>query len=618
MKRIRAIPAIVAIAAVMLAAAPSQRTFAQTDDGPPGRAVLPTEIPSPRMGVVPSVAPGYRAPEAEPSAPGLIGVTQQPFVGIALQDAVAMALVKNPDLAVSASNVRIARYRIVQAKANFDVHLLVEPSSSFSVLPPQNIFFAGPGVGGPGYTCIPEGFGTPYPCTTTGPGFIIQHQYSFQSGISGQSVNGTQYAAGITQTRTYDNIIINTFNPYYLASLNLSVTQPLLKNAGMNAVKRQLKLSLIDADYNEAQALVDASNTLAQVEDAYWNLVAAWRNVAIAEEALKEAVELQQSTARLAQRGVAPPIVAVESETQVANFQTQVFAALQNVSLVQNQLKSLVVADPNDPIWLANLVPSSPVQQLPTPADLASIVAQAQRSRPEVRQAEDQRRQADVDRAYARNQALPEANLVVQYMSNGFAGQLQPVPKFESLGCNLPAGGCPTPPPQSQGNETQAFHNMWTAAYPEFNIAFVVNIPLENNVARGLKQIANQEEDQAAIQRQGLDQRIESEARNALQSYQSALSRLASSGQARASAESVYASEVRKFHNGTSTTFLVLQRQVDLEQARGQELQAQTDLNKAVVELQRVEGSILTANGVNVQRLGSKALATASPHPSST
>jgi HAE1 family hydrophobic/amphiphilic exporter-1 len=154
---------------------------------------------------------------------------------------------------------------------------------------------------------------------------------------------------------------------------------------------------------------------------------------------------------------------------------------------------------------------------------------------------------------------------------------------------------------------------MWTGAYPEFNIAFVVNIPLENNTARALKRIAGQEQDQADLQRQGLDQRIESEARNVLQTYQSALSRLSSAGRARAAAESVYASEVRKFHNGESTTFLVLQRQVELAQARGAELEAQTDLNKAVVELQRVEGTILTDNGVNLKRLGSEALATTTP-----
>jgi HAE1 family hydrophobic/amphiphilic exporter-1 len=610
----RALPALVAAGAILLAALPVQRTSAQLDSGLPRRTVLPTEIPSPHFPSVPSVAPGYHAPAAEPSSPGIVGVTESPFVGISLQDAVGMALLKNPNLAVSASNVRVAHYRVVQAKANYDVQLHVEPSSNFSVLPPENLFFAGPGVQGKYLiTPAPGVTGTPVPFYTTGPGYIIQHQYSFESGVTGQTVNGMQYSAGITQTRTYNNIIVNTYNPYYLASLNVSLTQPLLKNFGMNSIKRALKLAVIDADSSEAQALVDASNTLAQVEDAYWDLVAAWRNVAIQEEALNEAAEQQRMTVRLATHGAAPPIIAVESEVQVANFQAQVYSALQNVAHLQTQLKSLIVTDPDDPIWRANLVPSSPVQELPTANELATIVAEAEQHRPEVRQVQDVRRQADIDRAYAKNQALPQADLVVQYMSNGFAGLLAPVPNFESVACNLPTGGCPTPPPQSQGNETKAFHNLWTWAYPAFNIALIFNVPLENNTARGLKRIANQEEDQAVLQMQGLDQRIETEARDALQTYQSAFSRLVSARQARETAESVYASELRRFHNGTSTTFLVLQRQVELAQARGSELQAQTDLNKAVVELQRVEGTILTDNSVKVQTLGSRALATLSP-----
>ncbi len=617
-KKSRALPALVALAAVFLATLPAPPIAAQSDSGLPRRAVLPTEIPSPNMPSPPSVAAGYKAPVVEPSDPGIVGVTRNPFVGISLQDAIGMALLKNDNLAISASNARIARYRVVQAKANFDVHLQVEPSSSFYVQPPENLFFAGPGVQGSGYTCHNQFTGQPFPCSTTGPGYIYQHQYSFQSGITGQGINGTQYSASITQIRTYNNIIINTFNPYYQAILNLSVTQPLLKNAGMNAAKHQLKLAVIDADSNAAQTLVDASNMLAQVENAYWDLAAAWRNVAIQEEGLKEAIEQQRLAVRTATRGAVAPVTAVEAQTQVANFQSQVYSALQNVAQLQTQLKSLIVANSGDPIWQANLVPSSPVQELPSAGDLAVILGVAERTRPEVRQVNDQRRVADLDLALAHNQALPEANLVVQYLSNGFAGILQRVPNFEVQACGLPTLSCPTPPPQSQGNMTQAFHNMWTSAYPEFNIAVMFNIPLENHTARGLKQTALQEEDQATIARQALDQRFEDEARTALQAYQSALSRLASAGQARASAESVYASELRRYRSHASTTFLVLQRQVELEQARGQELQAQTDLNKAVVELQRVEGTILTDNGVTVQKLGTKALATASPHPVSS
>jgi HAE1 family hydrophobic/amphiphilic exporter-1 len=153
-----------------------------------------------------------------------------------------------------------------------------------------------------------------------------------------------------------------------------------------------------------------------------------------------------------------------------------------------------------------------------------------------------------------------------------------------------------------------AYHNMWAAYFPTFNVALVAGYPIQASLAHGMRGVAAEEMRQAAILMQGVAERIGVEARNALQQYQSALSRLSAARRSRVSAEAVYASEVRKFHNGASTTFLVLQRQVELEQARGLELKAQTDLNQSIVELHRVTGTILTENGVDLQTLGSQAI----------
>jgi outer membrane protein TolC len=603
----RTFPAVVAVAAVALAALPVQRTSAQLDSTLPGRATLPTAIPSAQFPVIPSVAPGYRAPQVVPSAPQIIGVTQRPFVGIGLQDAIAMALLKNPNLAVSASDVRIARYQVVEIKGAYDVQLQLKPSSNFSVQPPQNAFVAGPGPIGR-YTTGPY---TPGPIYTTGPGNILQNQSTFQYGVGGQTENGLTYQAGIQQSRTYNNTLFDAFNPYYVATLNLAVTQPLLKNAGMNATKRQLKLAFVNEDSRAAQALIDASNTISQVENAYWNLVAAWRNVAIQEEALREAILQQQSNVRLARRGAAAPIDAVESQTQVSNFQNNVYSALQTVSQLQIQLKSLIVADPGDAIWTANLVPSTSVLELPSPEDLAQIIAEAHQNRPEIRQAEDKRLSADIDRAYARNQSLPQADVQVQYLSNGFAGILTPVPAFLVGVCSSASSltTCPTPPPNTQGSMAWAYHNMWAGYFPTFNVALIVSYPIQGNLARGMRGVASEEETQATLMMQSVAQRIGAEARNALQAYKTALANLNAARKSREAAEAVYASEVRQFQHGESTTFLVLQRQVQLAEARGLELQAQTQLNQSIVELQRVDGTILSVNGVNLQTLGSQVLA---------
>lgn len=556
--------------ATVIAAAPFAQAAAE--QSAPKAAAIPTPVPTPVAPAVPTVAPGYRAPEARPTSAEIVGVTQQPFVGISLDDAIGMALLKNPELAVAASNTRIAGYQIAEAKGAYDVRFFVTPSIKHDTNAAQNAFFSG------------------------GPGFqpIVQNYQSVQAGFEGQAIDGTQFNVNVSQSKINDNTYIDAFNPYYLASLNVSVTQPLLKNFGMNAGKQQLELSRVNSDLSQAQTLASVSTTIANVEDAYWDLVAAWRNVAIQEAALRDSVLQQQSNVRQAKRGAAAPIDAIESSTQVSTYQEQVFSALQNVSQLQNELKSLIVTDPGDPIWRANLVPTSSVLQLPASPDVDTVLADALKNRPEVREALDQQKQADIDLAYAKNQKLPQADLSVGYNGNGFAGNALP-----------PLGGIfgtATPPPYMGGVYSQAYGNI--GRFPTVNAQLQFSVPIGNDTAKAAYSAAQEQERIAAIDKMSTSERLQYEVRNAVQNYESAVAQLSAARQARESAAAVLASEERKFRNGESTTFLVDQREVEFVQAEGNELQAQTNVNKAVVELQRVDGSILATNNVSLNALG--------------
>ena len=542
----------------------------------PQAAAIPTPVPTPVTPAVPTVAPGYKAPAVAPASADIVGVTQQPFVGISLDTAIGMALLKNPNLSVAASDTRIASYQVQEAKGANDVRFFVEPSVKHETSPALNAFFSG---------------GTDFEP-------IVQNYQTQEAGVQGQFETGTQYNVNVSQTKVNDNTYINAFNPYYYGSFNVSITQPLLKNFLMNDDKRQIELSVVNNDATQASTLSTVSTTLASVEDAYWDLLAAWRNVAIQEDALHQSVLQQQSNVRLAKRGAAAPIDAVESSTQVAVYQEDVFSALQTVSELQNQLKSLIVTDPGDPIWRANLVPTSAVLSLPQTPSVQSLLASAMKNRPEVRQAMDEQKQADINKAYAKNQLLPQADLQLTYNGNGFAGTASP-----------PLGGIfgtATPPPYYDGAYGQAFAN--SGRFATYSAGIQVSLPIGNNTARGALSAANEQEHVATVQRLGTAERIQYEVRNAVQAYQAALARLFAARQAREAASEVLASEERKFRNGESTTFLVNQRQVEFVQNEGLELQAQTDLNKAVVELQRVDGSILSQNGVSLSTLGGGAL----------
>ncbi|MBV8726402.1 MAG: TolC family protein [Candidatus Eremiobacteraeota bacterium] len=587
---------------------PQMPQFSPQPSAPPqGAPRLPPPPQPAYLPKVPYVAPGYVAPPVRVPNVELIGVTQQPFVGLRLGDAITMGLTRNNDLAVAQSNRRIAGYQIVAARGAFDVRFMVQPNYSYSTQAPQNAFFAGPNFGP-----------------------IVQQQFGVSTGINGVTPGGQQYSVTASGSRINNNTSINTFNPTYPTALGFNLTQPLFRGAYDNEPKRTLQLATINAQNSTAQALLSASNVLANVEDAYWDLVAAWRDVAIQEEALREARAQAASNARLARQGVSAPIDVLQSNTQVNVFQDNVFSALQNVARLQNQLKQLILSDPTDQLWLANLVPMSPVLQLPPEPTLADVVARALTNRPEIDQLRAARASADVNVTYAREQLKPQLDLQLGYTTNGFAGQAIPVQNIPFLESQIqqtitinelvafvnkqlpPNKQIPfivpqnqTPPGYLVGGLSQSLNNLANARFPVYQAGLQYSIPFGNHTAKANYAIAQEQVRQTEFNEASLIQRITAESRNALQAYRSARYRLIAARAAREASEKVLASENRRFRAGVSTTYFVLQRQLDVANNRGRELQAQTDLNKAVVELQRVTGSILRDNNLDASTIGS-------------
>ena len=140
------------------------------------------------------------------------------------------------------------------------------------------------------------------------------------------------------------------------------------------------------------------------------------------EEGLKNALAQAQSNQRLVAHGAAAEVDVVEANSQIAVFQDNVFSALQSVARLQNQLKSLTLSDPSDPIWRANLVPTSAALQLPSAPALNELLGAALKNRPEFAQLRDQRQSADINLAFAREELLPQIDLQLGYTTNGFAG----------------------------------------------------------------------------------------------------------------------------------------------------------------------------------------------------
>jgi HAE1 family hydrophobic/amphiphilic exporter-1 len=249
---------------------------------------------------------------------------------------------------------------------------------------------------------------------------------------------------------------------------------------------------------------------------------------------------------------------------------------------------------------------------------LEQAVRAALDNRPELAQLKTTADINQVDVRFFRDQTKPQVDLVGTYTTAGLAGTLvqanpNAVTSTSTLSARvnelsalagldpLPASTTTSVAPNLVGGYGQSLQNLIDQNYPTARVGVRISLPLRNrtaeaNLGRALA-LNNRIKDQLAQ----AEQLIEADVRNSIQSVRSAEARLASSAAARSSAEQQYASEQRQFRAGTTTVFLVLQRQTDLLAARARELQAQTDLNKAIAQFQRATGTTLSANNVAVR-----------------
>lgn len=595
-----ALAAAVAVPAATPAAVPTARPTVTTRAA--GDLVLPA---------VPAIEPGFRAPQHDAPS-GEIAGNDAPFVGLTLDTAIAMALAHDTDLGVSQANRRIAGYQIVAADGAYDLRLEVQPTYRFSQAPSQSSFQAGPS-------------GAQITNSSLGVG----------AGISGLTGGGGRYSATTSAARARSDVSSSSYDPIYQTSHGITFTQPLLRGRTIDEPRRAIQLAKINADLSDDAALLTASNTVTSALVAYYNLVAAWKNVAIQEDAVRQARAQAQSNTRLVRGGVAAPVDVVESNSQVALFQDNVYAAIGNVAGLQNALKALIVSDPADPMWTANLVPTSPITSfVPEPA-VNDVVLAALRARPEIARLRESIRAQNVETAYARDRRKPQIDLTLGIAENGLAGiatSANASPFNRVIGSEItainqliaranavaPPGTPPLVPlvgtigsplfPGSVGGFGASYRSLLSGQYPQYTLGATLGFPLRNRTADATYAAELERRRQLAVQEVGLIQRVQLEARDAVQGYRSARSRLVAASVARTAAQSVAASESRKFRAGQSTTFLVLQRQVTLANQRGRELQAQSDVQKAVIELDRVTGAILANNNVDVKTLGTAPL----------
>ena len=555
--------------------------------------VAPADLPT----EPPPVAPNFEAPLRPLPSAERVGVDMLEQAPLSLNDAIALALQNNNDIDASRIDVQVAEYNLTATRGVYDP---IFSSESFY-----------------------ESRTTPTSSTIAGGlnGSVTQRDTTGAvrfGGLSPWAGGSYQFDLSTTQLQTNNQNV--TLNPQYPAALTFTYTQPILRGMRFDQNRRAIEIAKKNLSLTDAQFRQRAIETITQVEQAYWDLVFALRNLQVQIDAVKQARTQVESNQRMVQQGVIAPIDIVAANTQVTTFEQNVYSAQEAVTRAENTLKTLILPDRNAPLWSKPITPVTPVSLEPPRVPLEQATAAALRSRPELALLQTSAEINQIDARFFRDQTRPQFDLVGTYTSAGLAGSQVTPTGNTSSGANallrqrvndlsaiaglepLPSTTAVTTVPENLvGGLSKSFSNLLQQDYPTYRVGVRVEIPLRNRTAEANYGRSLAEGRRIQNQRAQAEQLIEADVRNAVQSLRSAESRLASAAATRRSAELQYESEQRQFRAGTTTIFLVLQRQNELLAARGRELQAQTDLNKSIAEFQRSTGNTLEANNVAVR-----------------
>jgi outer membrane protein len=544
---------------------------------------------------VPKIAPGYQSNDTSLPDLGRVGVDMMDQRTLTLREAITMALENNKDIELTRENVQSAEFDLQSALGVFETRFTGQTYYERATVPNVSIFSSNK--------------------TTTQGSFVGN------AGLQGYIPRfGTILNGGFSDQRVTSDNPISILSPQLNSALTFTITQPILRGRRFDQNRRVIEISKRNLSLTDTQFRQRSIETIANVQRAYWDLTYSLRNLQVQRDSVRDAKDQLEHNKRLVQEGQLAPIDIVAADTQVANFEQAVYDALSVVTTAENNLKNLISPNRADPIWSASLVPVDPIDLDAPTTTLPEALDAALQNRPEIELNRVQSDINEIDRRFYREQLKPQVDLIASYTSAGIGGTQNP--SFSNpLGRTICDPTTQTPAEyqaclaqqqlqaanqqaflQSIGGGTTSATDILLNKYPTVRVGVQFNLPLFGNKT-AKAQLGKSLVDEARIktQREQVEQNIQVDVRNALQNVRTAEARLRSAAIARENTQKQYESEQRKLDAGQSDVYRVLDRQTALVTARSNELRGQTELNKAIADLQRATGNSLKANNVEAR-----------------
>jgi outer membrane protein len=552
---------------------------------------------------------------------------------ISMNDAVALALENNLDIAIARYNLNIAdtdiwRANAGQATRGVNTGLVqgtpggtgsgVGSTSTGGGAGGTTSGSGGAGAGAAGQVLSTSGVGAAIPTfdpILTGTFQLDQNRQQVASPFSAPFTDshtgtwdfgyqqgfhwGSNLSVGFNNTRGSASPLtqFQAFTSQYNTSFRATLTQPLLAGFGLLPNTRFIRIAKNNREISDVAFRLQVITTVNQIQNIYWDLVNAYENVKVQQDSLALANKTLSDNQKQVEIGTLAPIEVVRARSVVATNQQALIVAQTNLQLQQLLVKNALSRTLVDPVLAdAEVIPTDtmlvPENEPVVPTQ--ELVNQALAHRAELAESRIDLTNRDINTKSARNALLPTLNLFAYYQGSGLGGNLNP--KYV---CIVDPTQCTgnTLPTNSYGG---ALNQLVDSTAPDKGVGLQLSIPIRNRAAQADQVRSQLEYRQAQMRLQQQENQIRIEVRNAQFSVQQ---NRASVEAARAAVELGKQSldaEQKKYALGASTTTLVLQNDRDLTQAQSNLVAANSAYEKSRVELDRAIGATLDRLGILV------------------
>ncbi len=350
--------------------------------------------------------------------------------------------------------------------------------------------------------------------------------------------------------------------------LDLDVTQPLLRGAGLGPNLASLRQARIDTQISEYELRGVAQTLVADIEKAYWDCSLAARRVAIFEQSLLVAERQSQETLERVRIGKLADSERAGADAEVALRRQELIDA--RAAQAQFKVRFLRLISPSGGgLWKREVELKTPAPEaLPALTDPDVHVAAARRDRPDLNQARLEIRRGELELVKTRNGLLPKLDLFVSLGESGYA---------------------------------RSFHAAVDANDGDSYAATAglrVELPPLNRAARAqhTRALLNRRQAGEALSNLGL--LAEEDVRRTCIEVARSRDQIAASAATRRLQEVKLDQEREKFRVGKSTSLLVAQAERDLLSSQVSEIGSRFSFLKAMVDLEAADGSLLRSRGL--------------------